>query len=91
MGNGKVLSQVGTIQKPYCLSTCCALYTERGRSLPSILRESTGVPSDGGKGQGAGPGAGAVLGPCKLSVLTSLQSGAVEILKEHKLGLLLTP
>lgn len=43
MGNGKVLSQVGTIQKPYCLSTYFALYTKRGGSLPSTLRESAKV------------------------------------------------
>ena len=32
-----------------------------------------------------------MLGPCKLSVLSPLQSGAGEILREHELGLLLTP
>lgn len=59
-GEGEGSLTNGNTTKPYCLSTYCAPQSE---------------PRSEETGRGGGPGAGEMLGPCKLSVLTPSQSG----------------
>lgn len=90
MENGKAFSLVwnirGTLLPEHLL---CTQHCERGAASPLHTEGQARALVEGFSGRWAAlpPGTETVLGPCRLSVSSSLQSCTVEIIKDPKLGL----